>query len=164
MAKIIMALIVVIWFLPANAQLYKWVDENGVTHYSNTAPPDSHQVETRTEAKGDPSPGSHSLDDVLDSYKRDEEEDRKYNSQQAAEPPESSEENGHTADYYAHRIKLQEARVRHCEDELKAVKRESFSNSIARNRRVRRYEYRLEKARLELERLQAKYRQAKYEE
>jgi hypothetical protein len=35
---------------PAYAGLYKWVDENGVTHFSNTAPPkSSDQVETVSE-------------------------------------------------------------------------------------------------------------------
>lgn len=27
------------WALPVNAEIYKWVDQAGVTHYSNTAPP-----------------------------------------------------------------------------------------------------------------------------
>jgi hypothetical protein len=35
---------------PAYADLYKWVDENGVTHFSNTAPPkSSDQVEIESE-------------------------------------------------------------------------------------------------------------------
>ena len=36
----VILLVVVTWGLPVKADIYKWVDENGVTHYSNAKPPD----------------------------------------------------------------------------------------------------------------------------
>lgn len=33
---------------PASAKLYKWVDKNGVTHYSQTPPPQSENVKVKT--------------------------------------------------------------------------------------------------------------------
>ena len=53
---------------PAAAQSYKWVDQDGVTHYSNTAPRLSVQAETHAEAKVGPSGSTNDLSDVLESY------------------------------------------------------------------------------------------------
>lgn len=47
--KLLAALIAGLFFsLPAAAKLYKWVDENGTTHYSETIPP-KHADKDRTE-------------------------------------------------------------------------------------------------------------------
>jgi len=37
-----------LFWRPAAAKLYKWVDENGVTHYSQTPPPESDDVKIKT--------------------------------------------------------------------------------------------------------------------
>lgn len=49
MKSAVVALIITLVF-PAlcSAGIYKWVDEKGVTHYSNTPPADASQVESRT--------------------------------------------------------------------------------------------------------------------
>ena len=77
----------------ANAKLYKWVDENGVTHYSNTAPPQSAQVETSAEAQGETSSSSpQSMDSVIRSYKMDAlEHDREKTRQRSKKPSGKSE-------------------------------------------------------------------------
>jgi hypothetical protein len=146
----------------ASAKLYKWVDENGVTHYSNTAPPESSNVETLVETEADHSPGSHNLDSVLESYKRDDIEQAREESIKQA--PKSFGQNDRLADYYEHKIKEQEAKIKVLEAEFRDVKRESFSDSISRNKRVRRYEYRLERAKLDLEHWKSEYKRAKYGE
>ena len=50
------AILVVIWTAPVTAaQIYQWTDENGVKHYSNTAPPDNVAPESmEKEIAGDP--------------------------------------------------------------------------------------------------------------
>lgn len=50
-------------FAAVGAELYKWVDENGVVHYSQT-PPEGHQtseVEVKEEYSRDPSPAGESV-------------------------------------------------------------------------------------------------------
>lgn len=143
---------------PVSAKLYKWVDENGVAHYSNTAPPQSAEVETQAEAKGDASPGSHSLDNVLDSYRKDQ----IGHDERPAKRSQPSGKSDSMADYYANRIKQEKATVEDREADLDAVKRESYSNAQDHKEKVRYYKSRLEKARLELERVKAEYQKAKY--
>ena len=39
--------------VPLNAEIYQWVDENGVTRFSNTNPPQDHKdIKTQKELKG----------------------------------------------------------------------------------------------------------------
>ena len=155
--SIILMLLVFFCAPTASAKLYKWVDENGVTHYSNVAPSDEHQVETNEEAKGSDSPGSHSLDNVIDSYKRD-------GVGQDQSPSKRSQPSGKSdrmADFYANRIKQEEATVKQREADLKAVKKESYSDAQSHKEKVRYYESRLERARIELERVKSEYKKAK---
>ena len=52
--------------MPAKAEMYKWVDENGVVHYSDTQPADGQKTETfETYEYTDPPP--ESSESVLDS-------------------------------------------------------------------------------------------------
>lgn len=161
MQSIILNILLVFFFaLSADAALYKWVDEKGVTHYSNTAPPEAEQVETRTESKGRSSPGSHDLGDVIESYRRDG-KNIKQASPRTSKPSEKSESR---ADDYAARIKKQEIKISDIEADLRSVKREAYTDYNYHHKKVRRYENRLEKAEIELERLKAEYRRARYGE
>ncbi|WP_414736141.1 DUF4124 domain-containing protein [Desulfosarcina ovata] len=50
----------------------KWVDENGVAHYSNVAPPADQDASVKVESKGGAMPAagkSNNLGDVLKSYR-----------------------------------------------------------------------------------------------
>jgi hypothetical protein len=51
--------------LPAAAQMYKWVDEKGVTHYTETPPPD--RKSTKVEIR--PSPPAARASDASESWK-----------------------------------------------------------------------------------------------
>ena len=145
---------------PSNAKLYKWVDENGVTHFSNVAPSEEHQVETNEEAQGNPESGSQGLDNVLKSYKEDESK-HAIKEREKRTFKKSGKSEG-MADYYADRIKDEEARVRDREADLEIVKKESYSDAKKHKDRVRYYERRLEKARVDLESVKAKYKKAKF--
>jgi len=141
----------------AYAKLYKWVDENGVTHYSNTAPPQSSEVETKEEVKGHHSPatGSQDLDDVLDSYREDRLDHAIEKRRGRSSGP--SGKSDRLANYYEARLKKQEIRISDIETDLNEAKRESYSDSDRHKKKVRRYESRLEKAKIELDRLKAEY-------
>lgn len=41
-----------------DAQVYRWTDENGVTHFSQTPPPEGQEAEVRDVLESDPEPGS----------------------------------------------------------------------------------------------------------
>jgi hypothetical protein len=43
--------------LPAAAQMYKWVDEKGVTHFSETPPPDGKGTKVDVKPSGPPASG-----------------------------------------------------------------------------------------------------------
>ena len=145
-----------------NAKLYKWVDENGVTHYSNTVPPNTEQVETKAELKNDSTDyhSNNDLNKVINSYKMDnlrQDQDKKKNYKYK-----SSTKNEEMADYYEHRIKEEEENVNQYREDLRIVERESYSDSRRHNERVRTYESRFNRAKMELERVKTKYRKAKY--
>jgi predicted RNase H-like nuclease (RuvC/YqgF family) len=161
MKPIVLSIVVFFGFaLSADAKLYKWVDENGVPHYSNTAPPEAGQVETRVESEGSSSPGSHDLGDVIESYRRDGVEPKK-------EFPRISKPSGKSesrADDLAARIRKQEVRISDIEADLTNAKRETYTDYNYHKKKVRRYESRLEKAEIELERLKTEYKRARYGE
>ncbi len=62
---IILSLMLLIWLLPAMAKTYRWVDDNGVTIYSQTPPPTGNA----TIIKPPPSPATPP-DEIMQNLKR----------------------------------------------------------------------------------------------
>ena len=157
--------VVMMFPFSANAKLYKWVDKKGVIHFSNSAPPVStgQNVETEKEIEGSASQGvgSQNIDSLLDSYKRDAQD------QQAKDLEEHlhhrsrrSRKSGRMAEYYEQRIKEKKAELEDRRADLEDVKRQSYSDTRRHNERVRRYKRRVNDTKMEIERLQEKYRKA----
>jgi len=150
-----------------NADLYKWVDADGVKHFTNTPPPSAEQVESAPETKSKVSYRNNNaeLDEMINSYKRDElqqsinkskrESEKKYNSK-IRKNKESS------ANYYEKRVKQKEETVRNYSEDLEKVKRERYSDSNRHEENVQYYESRLKQAEIDLEYYQKEYKNAKY--
>jgi len=62
----------------ANTELYKWVDQNGVKHFSNTPPSDADQVESAIETKNESSDfeSSGKIDEALKNYRQNNLQER----------------------------------------------------------------------------------------
>lgn len=149
---IVYVMIVACWAGTVSADLYKWVDENGVTHFSNVAPPTDQQAQTKVEVKGAApinrsSPG---IDRVINSYKRDalqyEIEETKKRLRRGP-----LNKNSSRLDLYERWIKRDKETIRIRREELKDVKRESYRDSKEHKIKVRYYENRVKDAELELE-------------
>ncbi|MFA7186223.1 MAG: DUF4124 domain-containing protein [Victivallales bacterium] len=141
----------------ANAELYKWVDENGVKHFSNTPPSDSEEVESAIETKNESSDveSSGKIDEALKNYRQDNMQQRlndagKYKSK----TPKASKD---LADYYEHRMKQNEQTLQERRRDLQDVRRESYSDPDYHKRKVERYEERLKRAEIESEYSKKKY-------
>jgi len=62
---VILSIMLLIWLLPAMAKTYRWVDENGVTTYSQTLPPSGNA----TIIKPPPKPAA-APDEIMKNLKR----------------------------------------------------------------------------------------------
>ena len=72
MSRYFLALLTFIWVVPTIAATYKWVDEKGVTHYSETPPPGR----KAQEVQGQPTPpsgtqGAEPASDALQEQERE---------------------------------------------------------------------------------------------
>ena len=47
-ATLMIVIVMLIWALPASAEFYRWVDENGQTHFSDQPPPTSNKNKVET--------------------------------------------------------------------------------------------------------------------
>ena len=155
-------MIVACWAGTGYAKLYKWVDENGVAHYSNVAPPADQEVQTNEEAQGSApvKSGSSGMDQLLDSYEREAR-------RQEIEKPRNTRKNKPNknedlADYFKNRIEEEKEELRVRREELNDVERESYSDGRQHKKRVRNYKSRVKKAELELVRVKGEYKKAKY--
>lgn len=155
-------MVVACWVCTASAELYKWVDEDGVTHFSNVAPPMDEQVQTKNEVKGatpvnTSSPG---IDHVINSYKRDalqhEIDETKKRLRHG-----TSNKNSSRFDLYEGWIKQDKETIRIRREELKDVQRESYSDSHKHKAKIRYYENRVKDAEFELEKDQRRLERAK---
>jgi hypothetical protein len=139
----------------ADAKLYKWVDENGVTHFSNTAPPQEEvEVHTKAEANsaGTENGLSPGLDSVIDSYRQDELRDKADEVEKRYERTRRSSRNDQSKiNLYETRVKRDEVNLEQLREELKQVERASYSDSEMHKAKVQRYRTRVRKAELELE-------------
>ena len=150
----------------STAKLYKWVDENGVTHFSNTAPPqDENDVQAQGEVKNSGSGNSYSpgIDHVINSYRRDNLQHDLDKAQRIREHQRSKSGGGSggMADYYKGRLEDAKAEVELRREKLTSVERESYSDYQSHNERVRYYKGRLKDAELDVERYKRKYENSK---
>jgi len=159
-------LIVFLFFLClpglANAKLYKWVDENGVTHFSNTAPPQDTAVHTRDEVKGSASAidNSGGLDQVLHDYKKDS---LQYDLEKLEKRSKnrSGSSNNRSIELYEGWVERDKEILKRRKGDLNDVKRESYSDSRKHDAKIRRYENRVKDAELELEKNQRRLERVK---
>lgn len=159
-------LIVFLFFLClpglTEAKLYKWVDENGVTHFSNTAPPQDTTVHTRDEVKGAASAINNSggLDQVLHDYKKDSLQND-IDEFEKRSKTRSGSQNNRSIDLYEGWVNRDKETIKRRKEELDDVERESYSDSQAHNAKIRYYENRVKDAELELEKDQRRLERAK---
>jgi len=141
-----------------DAKLYKWVDENGVTHFSNTAPPqDETEVHTKGEVKSSGPDPSHSpgIEKVLKSYKQDQLRDKADDIEKRKNRRQKSSSSS-MAGYYEKQLKKEKIELESRKQKLKDVQRESYSDQQAHREKVRYYEDRVRRSELEIERYQLK--------
>lgn len=139
----------------ASAELYKWVDEDGVAHFSNVAPPKDEDVSVSHELRGRPStyhtPG---MNKVLESYQRE------------STPPQyggSAGKNKYDQDkikYYADQVKRCEDRVTRYRDRMNEIKRTPYKDSRSHKDRLERHERWLNDAQRDLDEARSEYGKA----
>lgn len=144
----------------AHAELYKWVDADGVTHYSNTAPPQEESVETTQEAKGSrpANVNRNGLSDVLQQYKEDIPSEHRSSSSGRS----NSMVDEAAAERYASMIEMRKHDVDYWGDRLDKAKRASYSNKDQHERDIRYCEKMLEDYRYLLQEAQDGYNRAKF--
>jgi hypothetical protein len=154
--------LLILFFGSAHAKMYKWVDENGVTHYSNIAPPADHdKFHTREEARGRPvapdrSPG---LDHVLKSYEMEAMEEEPEAAGKAVDRKTKS--NASAKDRYADKIEKYKREVEYWEEKLEDAKRESYTDRKKHKQNIRRCEKKLADYRARLRNAERNYRQSR---
>ena len=160
---ILFILISVSFALTANADIYKWIDENGVTHYSNTPPPADVQgyIERLKEVSGTPvNHGNPGIDRVIQSYKQD---NLQGETGSAGEPPADNSAQGSNTemtDYYRHQADRYQMQIDDYEDRLESIKRESYTDSRRHRARIERWEKYIREASFERDVYLEKYRKA----
>lgn len=140
MKSTIIVLLLAFWINQANAELYKWVDANGVTHFSNTLPPANSEVETKAEAKSNHSiqTSSGNLNEVLNSYRNDAISDdinnvkRKLSIKSSYKSTDRTERN-------SRKIKDLQREVDYYKQKLRDVERESYSDLNEHQENIRFY-------------------------
>ncbi|BBO86632.1 hypothetical protein DSCO28_71980 [Desulfosarcina ovata subsp. sediminis] len=161
-----MFMVVVFVFVTGNvsAELYKWVDENGVAHYSNVAPPADQDASVKVESKGGAMPAagkSNNLGDVLKSYKKDEIKNKLDDIEKRSNRS-GSKKSDTMADYYDSKIKRLEIRLQDAKEDLKKVERESYSDARYHNEKVESRKKRVRNLEFEINEAIQKYQEAKY--
>jgi len=109
----------------SEAKLYKWVDENGVTHFSNTAPPQGEvDVQSRGEVKGSGPVNNRStgIDHVINSYKQDELRDRNHEIKERFRDRIKSS-NQSQIELYKKWVERDKITLKQCQDDLRRVER-----------------------------------------
>ena len=136
--KTAMILLTIVFLIPiiTNAKMYKWVDDNGVTHFSNVAPPKDQKVETKTETEGDPAAAgsSQGLEKVLKSYRRDSIQDRLDSPRSRRSSTSRSAKSVRDYERWAEKLKRD---VAHWEQRLHDAQRESYSNKQKHENKIR---------------------------
>ena len=159
--KTTIALILIFLALPVQAELYKWVDDNGVTHFSNTAPPKHAQAEIKTEVKGNTHHApDNSLNDVLDNYReqnRQDAYDKKVRAIEDRYDEKRKAKNEELKAKYKRLINDRERDVQRWKDRLNDVKKERYSDKKAHDRKVQHCQDMLADYQSALERLKARY-------
>lgn len=164
MRTILSAIVILIMFTgTTHAKLYKWVDENGVTHFSNVAPPSDqeHQVKEEAKSKSRSTPRSPGMDQVINSYKMDAIEDgsttadRKYDRNK-------KEINKEYAAKFKRLMEDRKRDVEHWKDKLSDAKRESYSDQQEHENKIRHYEKMVSDYQSLYEEAEAEYRKHLY--
>ena len=141
MKSTIIVLLIAFWINQANAELYKWVDENGVTHFSNTLPPANSEVETKAEAKSNHSiqTSSGNLNEVLNSYRNDAISDDINNAKRKLSNKSSYKNNHRSKERNSRKIKDLQREVDYYKQKLRDVERESYSDLNEHQENIRFY-------------------------
>jgi hypothetical protein len=146
--------------------MYKWVDENGITHYSNKRPKTNQKVEVSREFKyrDTGQQRNNHLDDVLKEYKEDEYQLKSRFSSTTTKKSRLTSKNDLT-EYYENKIREQEKLVKKYDWDLQLLKRKPYSSSSYKSRKqqLKRYEDRLESARKNLDNTIMEFEIYKYE-
>ena len=159
MKVITLCLVTIICFVyTANAQLYKWVDEEGVTHYSNKRPVTMKNVETRQETQSNQphNKNNKKLDHLLNSYRTEAIQENVKTSQSNGNKTSKSFDQ-EKFEYYENRIKNKEKIVHRYSDDLRDVKRKPHKDYRSHKKKLRYYEDRLQHAQIDLEDAQREY-------
>ena len=139
------------------AQLYKWVDKEGVTHYSNKRPVTTNSVETKSEIKSNPSSkrNREELNQLIQSYKNSSLKTDNIDSQDRYKSP--NKPSKERLEYYEKQIKERERVVNQYSDDLNGVKRKPHKDYRSHKKKLKYYEDRYERARLDLEETKQEY-------
>lgn len=144
----------------SHAKLYKWVDGDGVTHYSNTAPPQDENIsaETKNEVVNS-TPDNYErkdLDHVINSYKMDSLEDKKDEIEKLDKKSKSNKidnilekHNLECKKHIAHlefQLKMNQERLRNVDRETYSDKRKHDKDVRFQEEMVDKYESLLEEA------------------
>ena len=150
----------------ADAKLYRWVDENGVSHYSNVAPPQNKEnVHAGAEAQSSTSSGSSSkgLETVLDSYKQDgltlESEAAEKAAQRTSVDRKKSDRQYHKkkAAYYKHELEGEQLDLKARQEKLDRYKRRSYTDAQHHKKMVQIYEDHVIQSKHRIEQLKHEY-------
>ncbi len=161
MKAITICFVLIISFVgTVNAQIYKWVDEKGITHYSNKRPPTMKDVETKSEIRNE-QPNDRStkeFDKLLNSY-RNGSLPKPASNQQKTKFKSQNIPDQDRLQYFENRIKQREKIVHRYKDDLRDVKRTPHKDYRSHKKRLRYYEDRLEHAQMDLEEAQNNYQE-----
>lgn len=154
---IVSILMVVGLICTANAELYKWVDENGVKHFSNTPPSDADEVESAIETKNESSDfeSSGKIDEALKNYRQDNMQQRLNDAENYKSRTQNA--NKSLGDDYEYYIKRKEGRIRLLRENLRDLRRERHRDPDSHQKMVKYHERLIKQAESELENSKKKY-------
>lgn len=150
----------------ADAKLYKWVDANGVTHYSNVVSPQNEgTVHSGAEAESSHHSNTNlkGLENVLDSYKKD---GLTLDSDTMVEAPNRRTSDSGEADkqyhkkkaaYYKHELEGEQLDLKAQQGKLDRYKRKSYSDARHHKEIVRNYEDSVIRSKNRIEKLKHEY-------
>lgn len=153
--------------IPVNAAMFHWVDDDGVSHFSNVAPPDKVKIEKKAEVKSKYIPQStkpSTSDSAINRYKKallHYQKTSPVQTRQDAPSKTTKSSSSGMHDYYKMMVEKYERRVETCKEDLDEVKREAYKDPQWHRKKVQRRENRLADVKAELERYKKKYSETK---
>ena len=146
-AMVMIFLLTVLTASGIQAEIYSWIDENGVKHYSHTPPPEgTAQVKTSREISASPADTSSSPQAAQADIKIDEENIDAILDELDKENKAAAPESGSGKQKFSRQERIQnEQKI--LEEKLaylESLPGESFANSRSRNVIIGQYQYRLQ--------------------